>query len=104
MKHYEWIKRTLEQAGVEPSVFNIAMAWNCGAEAVLSGRAPTASYNYAERVTNLVETWKENARPMLVEEKHPAVRAEELNLDDHSDEQVRFRILQDTPRFVLAAS
>src|SRR3954462_10516774 len=50
VKHYEWIKRSFEQAGVEPTAFNIAMAWNCGAEAVITGRVPTVSYQYAERV------------------------------------------------------
>lgn len=99
VKHYEWIKRTFQKAGVEANVFNIAMAWNCGVEAVLSGRAPTVSYHYAERVSNLVETLKDRHRPELAEESRPAVRAEEYT----GDEQVRFRILRDTPRFVLAA-
>jgi hypothetical protein len=99
VKHYEWIKRTFLKAGVEPSAFNIAMAWNCGVEAVLSGRAPSVSYNYAERVSNLVETFRERSRPALAEDAPPAGRSDELN----SDEQVRFRILRDTPRFVLAA-
>lgn len=54
--HYEWLKGQLNQAGVAPSTFNIAMAWNCGINAVLSGRIPTVSYHYAERVTNLVES------------------------------------------------
>jgi hypothetical protein len=36
-------------------------------------------------------------------EAPPAGRSEELNADERSDTQVRFRILQDTPRFVLAA-
>ena len=106
VKHYEWIKRTFEQAGVEPSVFNIAMAWNCGVEAVLSGRAPTVSYNYAERVANLVQTLKERTQPQpaVAEESRSTGRQEQLIIDEHSDEQVRFRILQDTPRFVLASA
>jgi hypothetical protein len=104
VKHYEWIKRTFEQAGVEPSVFNIAMAWNCGANAVISGRAPAVSYNYAQRVANLVETLKErsqaeaNAEP----EASAPLAAEQPDLEVRNDAQVRFRILQDTPRFVLA--
>lgn len=99
VKHYEWIKRTFRKAGVEPNVFNIAMAWNCGVEAVLSGRAPLVSYHYAERVSNLVETLKDRNRPELAEESRPAGRNEEYI----GEGQVRFRILQDTPRFVLAA-
>ncbi len=104
VKHYEWIKRTFEQAGVEPSVFNIAMAWNCGVDSVLSGRAPSVSYNYAERVSNLVATLKERTQPAVAAEARPAGRSEELNIDERGDTQVRFRILQDTPRFVLAAA
>ncbi|MBL9218860.1 MAG: hypothetical protein JNG82_10260 [Opitutaceae bacterium] len=99
VKHYEWIKRTLERAGAEASVFNIAMAWNCGAAAVLAGRAPSVSYNYAERVRNLVETLKERTRSELAAESHPAGPGDEYTGED----LVRFRILQDTPRFVLAA-
>lgn len=100
VKHYEWIKRAFKKAGVEPNVFNIAMAWNCGVEAVLSGRAPSVSYHYAERVSNLVETLKDRNQPELAEEARPAVRNEAYNT---GEEQIRFRILQDTPRFVLAA-
>ena len=104
VKHYEWIKRTFEQAGVAPSAFNIAMAWNCGVEAVLAGHAPSASYNYAERVSNLVEVIKQNARPAAVEVKEPAMSHNlEFNLNDDSAE-LRFRVMQDTPRFVLVTS
>jgi len=103
VKHYEWIRRTFEQAGVAPSAFNIALAWNCGVDAVLTGRAPSASYNYAERVNNLVQVFKQNARPVAVEEKGvPASRSLELNLNDSSAE-LRFRVMKDAPRFVLAA-
>jgi hypothetical protein len=103
VKHYEWIKRTFLKAGVEPNVFNIAMAWNCGVEAVLSGRAPTVSYNYAERVSNLVETLKDRNRPELAEDAGSAERSEETTTEVRGDAQVRFRILQDTPRFVLVS-
>ena len=102
VKHYEWIKRTPEQAGVEANSFNIALAWNCGVDTVLSGRAPSASYNYAERVTNLVGTLKEHLQPVVAEEKHPPAHALDLNLDDIQD-QLRFRVLEDGPKFVLAA-
>lgn len=55
IKHYEWIKRGLTDSGIDPSPFNIAMAWNSGLGAVTNGRVPTVTYNYAERVHNLVE-------------------------------------------------
>ncbi|MBI2813343.1 MAG: hypothetical protein HYX71_03580 [Opitutae bacterium] len=103
VKHYEWIKRTLERAGAEASAFNIAMAWNCGVEAVISGRAPTVSYNYAQRVSNLIETLKQRIQPDLAGAMPADTRGGEMNLDSRGAEQLRFRILRDTPRFVLAA-
>lgn len=103
VKHYEWIKRTLERAGAEASVFNIAMAWNCGVEAVLTGRAPSISYNYAQRVSNLVETLKQRIQPNLAGQASSVARSGELTLDERGTEPLRFRILRDTPRFVLAA-
>ncbi len=102
VKHYEWIKRTLERAGVEASAFNIAMAWNCGVDAVLSGRAPSVSFRYAERVTNLVETFKERAQS-LVEESPRLVSPRPQRVDEETGKDLRFRVLQDTPRFLIAA-
>ena len=102
VKHYEWIKRTFERSGVEASAFNIAMAWNCGVEAVLSGRVPSVSYDYATRVTNLVGAFKERAQPVAVEDERPVGRSPGLNLDERGS-GLRFRVMQDTPRFVLAA-
>lgn len=61
--HYEWLKRMLTKAGVDANAFNIAMAWNCGIDNVLKGRVPSASYDYATRVTNLVQTFKEHRAP-----------------------------------------
>lgn len=103
VKHYEWIKRMYEQAGVEPSAFNIAMAWNCGLETVLRGRVPNVSYDYAQRVTNLVEGMKERSRPMATEEKIAPPNRAIINLDE-AGEGLRFRVLQNVPRFVLAAN
>lgn len=56
VRHYEWIVDGLREAGIDPSPFNIALAWNCGLGAVRSGRVPMVSYAYAERVQNLVES------------------------------------------------
>jgi hypothetical protein len=103
VKHYEWIKRVFEAAGVEPNPFNIALAWNSGVDSVLSGRVPSASYNYAERVTNLVETFREGRRN-LSEQKT-------VSLDNKSEqspmatdaEQIHFRVLEDPPHFAIAA-
>jgi hypothetical protein len=62
ISHYEWIKRGLDGAGIDPNAYNIAMAWNCGLSAVVGGRIPAESYRYAEQVNNLVQLFKERAR------------------------------------------
>jgi len=106
IKHYEYIKHAFENAGIEVNPFNIALAWNSGVDAVLSGRAPNSSYHYAERVTNLVETFREGRRNL--EEQQT------ISLDNNTkpaqpqpavpDEwQLRFRVLQDPPHFAIAA-
>jgi hypothetical protein len=101
VKHYEWIKRSFERAGIAPNPFNIAMAWNAGVEAVISGRVPTVSYEYAQRVTNLVESFKARSRAAVAaSESRTGTREEEAA----SEDTVKFRILLDTPRFVLAST
>lgn len=62
VKHYEWIKQGLAEAGIDPIPYNIALAWNCGLNAVKAGRVPSVSYAYAERVQNLVEQQRAQAR------------------------------------------
>lgn len=62
VKHYEWIKAGLERAGIHAGPFNIALAWNCGLDAVVTGRVPAVSYGYAEQVQNLVEKLKQQKR------------------------------------------
>src|SRR5688572_18853062 len=75
--HYEWLKTNLEKAGVDASPFNIAMAWNSGVNNVIKGRAPNVSYNYAQRVVNLVHTFKEQQRsqPAPVATREPVAVA-----------------------------
>jgi len=72
VSHYEWLKRELRESGVEPSTFNIAMAWNCGLAAVVSGRIPTESYHYAERVATLAEAIERQVRTEAVAAAKPA--------------------------------
>lgn len=64
VKHYEWIKQGLVEAGIDPIPYNIALVWNCGLNAVKGGRVPAVSYAYAERVQNLVERQRALARSM----------------------------------------
>lgn len=45
----------LVRAGIAPLPFNLALARNAGVGAVIRGRAPVRSYQYAVRVRNLYE-------------------------------------------------
>ena len=65
VRHYEWLKTTLARAGVEPSTYNIALAWNAGANAVITGRIPSSSRDYATRVDNVAATLTQNARSQV---------------------------------------
>lgn len=58
VKHYEWLRRELREAGIDPSPYNIALAWNSGIGAVTNGRVPRVTYDYANRVANLVAVQK----------------------------------------------
>jgi hypothetical protein len=63
--HYEWLKRGLEQAHVEATPYNIALAWNGGLDAAISGKAPGVARDYAGRVVNLVGVF--SAREQLAD-------------------------------------
>ena len=53
-RHYCWIARSLRRRGVEASAWNVAAAWNSGLRSVLSGRIPSSTRDYADRVVNLI--------------------------------------------------
>ena len=57
VKHYEWLKRGLEGAGLPATPYNIALAWNGGLNAAVLGRAPAVARDYAERAANLAGTF-----------------------------------------------
>jgi hypothetical protein len=57
VRHYEWLKRGLERAGMRVSTYNIALAWNGGLEAAIRGRAPRAAHVYADRAANLAASF-----------------------------------------------
>jgi len=56
--HYEWIRRGLLSAGIEPTPYRIALAWNAGLDQVVNDRVPASAYAYAEQVANLVAELK----------------------------------------------
>lgn len=55
--HYEWIKKSLEAARKPATPYNIALAWNGGVSAAISGRAPRAARDYAQRAANLAASY-----------------------------------------------
>lgn len=109
VKHYEWIRRGLVEAGIDPNPYNIALAWNSGLGAVTSGRVPSSTYRYADQVRNLVEKQKQTTRrnvaiPARITETAPppAVPAVAFSLA-HAVPPVRFgEPGADEPRFVFA--
>ena len=56
LKHVAWLQAGLSRAGIDPSPFNVALAYNAGRGAVLRGRAPERAYDYAGRVRNLYQS------------------------------------------------
>lgn len=51
--HYDWLSTQLRRNGLPASSYNIALAWNAGIGAVISGRVPAVSRQYAQRVVNI---------------------------------------------------
>jgi hypothetical protein len=103
VKHYEWIKDGLTEAGIDPNPFNIALAWNCGLGAVKSGRVPAVSYAYAERVQNLVEQQRANAAQAQALAESTAEIAQEPALPPEPAPMFAFNPTA-TPRFVVATT
>lgn len=54
-RHYDWLSRRLEAAGLRSSPYNIALAWNGGITAAVNGRSSRAAHAYATRAANLAE-------------------------------------------------
>jgi len=97
--HYEWIKRGLNEAGIAPNTYNIALAWNCGLTAVVSGRIPAGTYQYATQVSNLAESF---AQQRLDEQT--AVAAVAPAAAPKNDYQLDFSVTSEVPRFSLSTN
>ncbi len=50
MAQVAWLQEQLTRHGAAPLLFNVALAWNCGLEQTLHGRAPERSFEFARRV------------------------------------------------------
>ncbi len=110
VKHYEWIRRGLEGKGIDASPYNIALAWNSGLTAVVSGRVPSSTYQYADQVRNLVDMIKQQQRASarvaaapVPAPAPPAVVAKPVILSlDAAPVQFERLAFAPAPRFVLA--
>lgn len=60
IRHYEWLKRGLAGAGRPVTPYMIALAWNGGLTAAISGRAPRAAHDYASRAANLAGVFRQH--------------------------------------------
>jgi hypothetical protein len=101
VKHYEWIKRNLEKAGVDASPFNIAMAWNTGVDNVITGHAPSVSYNYAERVVNLVQSFHRQARETAIAKAEKPAASAKVVAVSLTQPVLRFSVVPDAPKFAV---
>jgi hypothetical protein len=115
VQHYEWIKEHLSAAGIDPNDYNIALAWNCGITAVISGHIPMQTYHYAERVNNLADSYH---RPAAEEPVQVVVTTKsgspqgglEFKIADKTatpefkivSNPFVFRVAGETPHFVVA--
>jgi hypothetical protein len=59
--HYDWLRRGLRRAGMEPTPYLIALAWNSGLTAAVRGRSPTVAHEYARRAENLAGEFERRA-------------------------------------------
>lgn len=53
--HVEWLVGQLRKAGMDPTPYALALAWNAGPTAVAQHRAPPAAHAYAVRVMALYD-------------------------------------------------
>lgn len=53
-----WLYRQFRRHEVEPTVTQLAEAWNAGFTRTLNGQAPARAKDFGERVSNLVEEAK----------------------------------------------
>lgn len=59
--HYAWLCRELTRAGLAPTPYLIALAWNGGLTAEVKGRAPRVAHDYAQRAENWAAEFERGA-------------------------------------------
>ncbi len=72
--HYDWLRLQLRRNGVPATTYNIAMAWNAGIGAVVSGRVPRSSRQYAQRVVNIARELERSTIAASISYRAPMAR------------------------------
>ena len=72
--HYDWICAQLQRRGVPVTTYNIALTWNAGIGSVTSGRVPSSSRQYAQRVVNIARELKRSQIVASIPERAPMGR------------------------------
>ena len=54
--HLQWLRKGLERDDKPATPYNLALAWNAGLGAVLTGKAPPGAHDYAARAEALYES------------------------------------------------
>lgn len=57
LKWLDIIIRRYEAVGIDPNPWSLAIAWNAGPNALLKGYVPWSTYEYANRVTALYQSY-----------------------------------------------
>ena len=66
VRHYDYLKKGLEAAGLQATPYYIALAWNSGLGAATSGRSPAVSHDYAQRAANLAAGYDARSAPIVI--------------------------------------
>ena len=61
--HLHWLRLALERAGTPATPYNLALAWNAGLSAALSGKVPAGAHDYAARFVALYESLTRSEAP-----------------------------------------
>lgn len=121
VRHYEWLKKGLEQAGVPITPYNIALAWNGGLETAVLGRSVAASHDYARRAETLAVVFEqrrntavaepvEGAKPAKPTEvpvffgKTPMAQQFELNVSSQKPMEVSVVRIEARPLFTIGGN
>lgn len=62
LKHFDWLYDGFLRNGRTPTPYLMAAAWNGGLSRTLSGRLPSSTRSYAQRVSNIIAVTEASSR------------------------------------------